>query len=61
MGQAKQRGTYEERKKLAIEKEAKEHAAWSEIQRRKPSTKLSKTTAMVMSALAGYATEYKIR
>lgn len=51
MGQAKARGTFEERKAAAIERDEKRRAAYAEVQRRKPSPKHS----MLMATILGMA------
>lgn len=53
MGQAKQRGSKEQRVAEAIERDEKQRLAYQELLRRQPSPKLSKSQAAMFSAL-GY-------
>ena len=55
MGEAKRRGSFEERKTIAVEKRKAQAIVDAEIQRRKPSPKLSgksKLTLAVYSVMA---------
>lgn len=51
MGEANRRGTYEERKAAAIERDSKIMQARAEIERRKPSPKYTR----LMATIAGLA------
>ena len=58
MGEAKRRGTFEERKDVATERDFKWRAAMAEIEYRKPSpkhTRLMATIAGLVAALTGEA------
>jgi len=52
MGQAKQRGSYEERKAAAIKKKQEIQAAMREIERRKPSPKRHKVNSRLAAMMA---------
>jgi hypothetical protein len=52
MGEAKRRGTYEERLAAAIARKEKEASVKREILARRPSPKLSKNTAVIATLLA---------
>ena len=47
MGQAKQRGNYDERKALAIDHNRKSHAVMTELVRRRPSPKHTALMCMI--------------
>lgn len=53
MGQAKARGTFEERKAAALKKKALNDTAKVEIAKRRRSPKMSKETLMLQAVLAG--------
>lgn len=55
MGQAKQRGTFEERRASAVDRRARELALQQELMRRRPSPKHTKHMALLaaMVAIAG--------
>ena len=53
MGEAKRRGTFEERKAAATERDVKWQAAMAEIERRKPSTKHTFLMATMVCLVAG--------
>jgi hypothetical protein len=53
MGQAKQRGTFEERKSAAVERNKKQRLAMLDIQRRKPSPKHVALMGMIAATMAG--------
>lgn len=61
MGQAKARGTFEERKAKAVEKKAKLNAAKVEIEIHKPSPILSKNTLILQAILRGMGQPYYTR
>jgi len=53
MGQAKQRGTFEERKAAAVDRDRKLAEARAEIKRRRPSPKLSRTATVALAVSGG--------
>lgn len=52
MGQAKQRGTYEERKSMAIKRDNKIREEQAKIARRRPSPKYSKSSIQLAAIAA---------
>lgn len=52
MGQAKQRGTFEERRASAVDRRARELALQQELMRRRPSPKHTKQMALLASMMA---------
>jgi len=52
MGQAKQRGSYEERRAKAIDRRAREIALQQELMRRRPSPKHTRTMALLAAMVA---------
>lgn len=51
MGQAKQRGSYEERRASAVDRRARELALQQELMRRRPSPKHTKQMALLASMM----------
>jgi hypothetical protein len=54
MGQAKQRGNYDERKAMASQKKERQQAAYHEIAIRKESPKLTQTKLIASALLAAF-------
>lgn len=54
MGQAKQRGTFEERKAAAVEREQKRRMAMMEVARRRPSPKHVAFMGMIAAMMQGH-------
>lgn len=54
MGQAKQRGTFEERKTEAVERDQKRRMAMAEIERRRPSPKHVALMGMIAAMMQGH-------
>ena len=54
MGQAKQRGTFEERKAAAVERDKKRRVAMTEVARRRPSPKHVALMGMIAAMTQGH-------
>lgn len=59
MGQAKQRGTFEERKTEAVERDQKRRMAMAEIERRRPSPKHVALMGMIAAMMQGHNVEFR--